>query len=126
MERTLDPVYLAVREELEPALERLGYRLDEESHQFGAFGSAQAEYDRRGSRLRLHWDGKDRWAWVTVAPQPANAFPEPDTYRDIDQPFADSESPSPHLNTVEQGRDRAAELIARLSTTLNSLYARAV
>ena len=121
MERTIDPVFLAIRDTFEPELDRLGFRIALESHQYDAFGSESLEYARRGARLRLQWDGKDRWAWVTVARQPSAAFPDPATYRDIDADFAAPNAVAPRLNTREAGVDRANEMLMRLSTALNEI-----
>ena len=79
-----DSVYQQARATLEPLLEARGFQLAAECYYPDAFGSAHAEYRRRGMRLRLIWDGKDRWLWMTHAPQVENAMPREDTYRDLE------------------------------------------
>jgi hypothetical protein len=118
MERTLDPVLLAIREVVESDLDRLGFHLASEKLLYDAFGSATFEYHRRGTRLRLNWDGKDRWAWLNLAPQPTSAYPHPDTYRDIDAAFVAPNTMSPGLATTDQGLTRARELVSRLAVAL--------
>jgi hypothetical protein len=119
MNRILNPVILGIRDVVETELERLGFRLSSEQFHYEAFGSAQFEYHRRGTRLRLVWDGKDQWAWISLAPQPTDAFPHPSTYRDIDAPFVKPNSMARFLTTTEQGRARADELIRHLETALS-------
>jgi hypothetical protein len=82
--RDLDPVYEQARSRLEDVLAHAGFALASESHMPAAFGSAEAEYRRRGLRLRLTWDGKDRWLWLKVAPAPGAAYPPPDAWRDLE------------------------------------------
>ena len=85
MDRTLDATYLRARDRLEAILDDQGFRLASEYHMPEAFGSAEAEYKRRGLRVRLTWDGKDRWLWFKVAPAPETAVhPHPSTWRDLE------------------------------------------
>ena len=121
MKRDLDPILRALLEGLEPGLAALGFRLDAEAYHHAAFGSANLEYSRRGARLQFTWDGKDRWAWMNLAPQPTSAFPRPDTYGNLD---AGHELPgefAPRLSTPEQAAHRARELIARLKDALAAI-----
>jgi hypothetical protein len=67
MERILDPVFLQARAALEESLGRVGFRLIREVLDHAAFGSAQAEYRSRAHWLRLTWDGKDRYIWLSGA-----------------------------------------------------------
>jgi hypothetical protein len=67
MERSVDPVYLESRTALEERLDRIGFRLTREVFDHAAFGSAQAEYRNRAHWLRLTWDGKDRYLWLSGA-----------------------------------------------------------
>jgi hypothetical protein len=118
MDRTLSPVVLVIRRLVEEDLERRGFHLASEQLHYDAFGSAQFEYCRRGARLRLIWDGKDHWAWISLAPQPTGAFPHPDAYHDIDGSTGKSTSVVPFLTTTEQGRVRAHELLRNLEGAL--------
>src|SRR5918998_3883710 len=86
----LDPVYRQARASLDPVLEARGFRLAAECHYPDAFGSAHAEYRARGIRLRLIWDGKDRWLWVTHAPQIDSAIPRDQSYKDLEASGAGS------------------------------------
>jgi hypothetical protein len=45
---------------LSPALGELGFELAVEHYDYLSFGSAYAEYRRRGLNLRLLWDGKEQ------------------------------------------------------------------
>jgi len=85
MDRTLDPVYELARTRLEAILDPQGFRLASEYHMPEAFGSAETEYRRRGLRVRLTWDGKDRWLWLQVAPTAEkNVHPLPGMWRDLE------------------------------------------
>jgi hypothetical protein len=95
-----DSVYQQARATLEPLLEARGFQLAAECHYPEAFGSAHAEYRRRGMRLRLIWDGKDRWLWMSHAPQANNAMPREDTYRDLE---ASDAGPAPSALMLRQG-----------------------
>ena len=44
---------------IEPVLEQFGFALAQERYDQGSFGSAMAVYERRGSELRLIWDGRE-------------------------------------------------------------------
>lgn len=59
--------YVMARLQLEPILQEFGFSLASEALQPESFGSSQADYTRRGERLRLMWDGKDRWLWIAVS-----------------------------------------------------------
>ncbi len=109
---------------LEPELTALGFRLDSEVYHHAAFGSADLEYYRRGTRVRLTWDGKDRWAWMNLAAQPTSAVPSPNTYRHLDAGHVDPSSLSPRLATTEHTTIRAHELIERLRVALASTPSR--
>lgn len=67
MDRKFDPVYRQARDAVEVLLDRAEYRLASEVHHPDAFGSAEAEYRARHERLRLTWDGKDRWLRLSIA-----------------------------------------------------------
>ena len=84
MDRSLDSVYEAARSQLEPLLASAGFRLACETHIPEAFGSAEAEYKRRDLRIRLTWDGKDRWLWCKVASVSGDAHPPPGSWRDLE------------------------------------------
>jgi hypothetical protein len=84
LNRELNPVYEQARNRIEAVLAQYGFVLAAESHVPAAFGSAEAEYRRRGLWLRLTWDGKDRWLWIKVAPVPGAAHPLPSAWRDLE------------------------------------------
>ena len=126
MDRTLSPVLRALLDTIEPELATLGFRLDDETYNHAAFGSASLEYSRRGSRLRFTWDGKDRWGWMNLAPQPTSAFPRPDTYVDLDQDYTKPGSYASQLSTADQGVARGRELLGRLKSALANIPNRAV
>ena len=86
MDRTLDPTYQRARDRLEAILDAQGFRLASENHLPEAFGSAEAEYKRRGLRVQLTWDGRDRWLWLKVAPvqESPNTRSHPSTWRDLE------------------------------------------
>jgi hypothetical protein len=79
-----DVVYQQARATLDPLLKARGFQLASECHYPEAFGSAYAEYRRPGMRLRLTWDRKDRWLWMTHASQVDKAIPPDDMYRDLE------------------------------------------
>src|SRR6187399_1621793 len=103
MDRTSDPVMLAIRHVVEAELSRLGFQIASEQFDYDAFRSASFEYWRPGARVRLTWDGKDRWAWVNVAPQLTKAFPPQDSYVDVDARFVAPNAMASYLTTVAQG-----------------------
>lgn len=121
MQRDLDPILRALLEILEPELLALGFGLEAEAYHHAAFGSANLEYARRGARLQLTWDGKDRWAWMNLAQQPTSAFPRPDTYGNLDAGHELPGAFAPRLSTVEQARRRGLELIDRLKGALANI-----
>jgi hypothetical protein len=84
MNRELDPVVSRARDVLEPILDRLGFALASECYSPDAFGSVNTEYRRRGHRLELVWDGKDRWLWFKVAPSGSNGVVSPESWRDLE------------------------------------------
>jgi hypothetical protein len=85
MERVLDPVFLQARAAVEAVLDAAHYHLAAESHAPDAFGSAEVEYRGRHERIRLIWDGKDRWLGLSVARPPAsNQHPRSGDWRPIE------------------------------------------
>jgi len=82
--RELPEPFAAARADLEPVLEAVGFRLAGESYHPEAFGSASADYRQRGRRLRLIWDGKDRWLWLEASPA-GNDHPTAADYRDVEK-----------------------------------------
>ena len=84
MNRDLDPVFLQARGALEPLLASKGFSVYGESHHPGSFGDAETEYQRRGLRIRLTWDGKDRWIWLQVAPKDGNRLAKPGEWKDLE------------------------------------------
>jgi hypothetical protein len=75
---------LQAREALEPLLESKGFSIYGESHYPGSFGSGETEYQRRGLRIRLVWDGRDRWLWIQVAPKDGNRLAGPGDWKDME------------------------------------------
>lgn len=120
MDRQLAPVFQSIRDAVETELAAHGFRLASETVHYEAFGSGSAEYTRRGMRVQLTYDGRDRWAWITYAAQPTGAFPHPTTYRDLDAGQPDAPTYAPILSTPEQAEARAAQLIARLRGMLGA------
>jgi hypothetical protein len=118
MERQISPVFQTIRDALETELMTHGFRLASETIHYDAFGSGSAEYSRRGMRVQLTYDGKDRWAWVTYAPQPTTAFSDPTTYRDLDAGQPGMPTYAPSLSSTSQAAQRAEQLIARLRIVL--------
>jgi hypothetical protein len=55
------------RERLVPVLEAYGFRLAEVERPAREGENAYAEYFRRGIRLRLVWEGRERALWVESA-----------------------------------------------------------
>ncbi len=118
MNRQLAPVFQSIRDALEAELLTHGFHLASETIHYDAFGSGSAEYARRGMRVELTYDGKDRWAWVTYAAQPTPAFLDPMTYRDLDAGQPGSPTYAPSLRSPRQAAERAAQLISRLRLVL--------
>ena len=118
MQRQLSPVFQTIRDALETELTTHGFRLASETIHYDAFGSGSAEYARRGMRVQLTYDGKDRWAWVSYAAQPTDAIPHPATYSDLDAGQPSTPLYAPSLSSPFQAAERAAQLIARLRAVL--------
>jgi hypothetical protein len=109
MDRNLDPVFLKVRTILEETLDGAGYRLAAESHFPSAFGSADVEYRGRHERIRLVWDGKDRWLGLSVARVSAsNQYPAAGDWRPLD--LESSSAPQQFLREGPTTDARIAEL----------------
>jgi hypothetical protein len=53
---------------LGPALAELGFELAVEHYDYLTFGSAYAEFRRKGLNLRLLWDGKERALRAETSP----------------------------------------------------------
>jgi hypothetical protein len=85
MDRALDPTCERARARLEAVLDEFDFQLAAEYHLREAFGSAEAEYKRRGLRVRLTWDGRDRSLWFEVAPASGpNVHPLPGAWQDLE------------------------------------------
>ena len=109
MNRDLDAVYLQARSAVEDILDHAGYRLAAESHYFDAFGSAHAEYRGRHERVRLVWDGKDRWLGLSVAKvASSNQHPRSEDFRPLDVKMPSA--PSQFLRLGSTTDARVAEL----------------
>ena len=114
-----DPVYQYARRVLEPFLAERGFTLAAECHYPEAFGSAHADYRRRGLRLQLIWDGKDRWLWMTYAVQRENIHPQLADFRDLEASQSESLGP---IHVIREGplmEQRVAHLRAKLVAFLD-------
>ena len=120
--RDLDPVFQAALDALEPILFASGLKLASEWHSPEAFGSAETEYARRGLRVRLTWDGKDRWLWVQYARPEGNAMARREAYRDLEAERNDLPTYSPRL-TGAIADERIRQLADRLTTFLDRGHA---
>ena len=109
MDRKLDDVYFAAREAIEAILEAAGFHLASECHYPDSFGSADAEYRGRHQRIRLVWDGKDRFLGLTVARViNSGQHPGPDQWRAIEAKGATP--PAQFLQAGSGAEKRIAEL----------------
>jgi hypothetical protein len=117
--RNLDPVFQVALEQLEPIFERFGFKLASECHHPESFGSAHAEYRRRGLRLRLVWDGKDRWLWVQYARSAGDSMPREQDYLGLET-AADAATNRTHTTPPEMAGARVRELATRLEAFLNA------
>jgi hypothetical protein len=119
MDRTLNPIYLEARAAFEAVLSRAGYSLIHEEHSPAAFGSAFAEYRHRLRRVRLLWDGKDRYLGLSTAETAApNQFPSPNAWRPLEP--QDPVAPVQALDAGPSATARIAALQATLATFLAS------
>jgi hypothetical protein len=118
MQRNLDPVFLQARSTVEELLDAAGYQLAAESHYPDAFGSAEAEYRGRHGRIRLVWDGKDRWLGLSVAHTAAsNQHPQPSEWRPLEPER--SSAPAQFLGPGALAKARIAELKEALGRHLD-------
>ena len=78
-----------MRRQLEPTLRSLGFQLAVERYDRAAFGSACAEYRRRGAELRLVWDGKEGALWAESRPGPAESWRDVETQTTGGRPALD-------------------------------------
>ena len=60
--------FLQAISELTPPLAQLGFELAVEHYDYLSFGSAYAEYRRRGLSLRLVWDAKEQALRAETSP----------------------------------------------------------
>jgi len=114
-----DLVYRKARETLEPVLRNHGFELAAECYYPEAFGSAHAEFKRTGLRVRLVWDGKDRWLWMSYAPQEGDAHPKPGTYRSIGSPAEEASTPALVLRDGPTAERRIRQLTDQLVAVLD-------
>ena len=115
--RNLDPVFRTALERLEPVLYKHGLSVAAECHYPEAFGSAYVEYTRRNLRLRLMWDGRDRWLWAQYVRPEGNAHAPSESYLALE-----TELPvegAQRLSEALAGR-RVEELAQRLDAFLGS------
>jgi hypothetical protein len=82
-DRELPRPFLLGREQLEPELVSAGFRLASDQFDPGAFGSALSEYRGPARRLRIVWDGKDRWLWIQVS-RPGKEHPAYNDWSDLE------------------------------------------
>jgi hypothetical protein len=77
-----------------------------------AFGSAQTEYRNRAHWLRLTWDGKDRYLWLSGAiSQDHHTHPSASAWRPID---AASEEAAPRLQVGPATDARIAQFLSQV------------
>jgi hypothetical protein len=114
-----DIVYRRAREILEPILAGRGLALAAECHYPESFGSAQADYKRKGLRVQLIWDGKDRWLWMTYAALEGNRYPRSDEYQSLEPLNDAAATPSTVLREGEAAERRIASLAERLTVFLD-------
>ena len=114
MNRNLDSVLVQARDGIERLLDKYGFRLVSETFHHEAFGSAQLEYRHRAHCLRLNWDGKDRYLWLTGAISP-DQHTEPGTgrWRALDSPSPPG-TPGITLRPGEVTDARIDELLAQI------------
>ena len=114
MDRTLSPVFEKARELIESVLARHGFRLQTELLYHSAMGSGQLEYRHRTHWLRLHWDGKDHWLWLTGAISPdQHAHPGQQRWKPLD-PVQDPPRFSQFLEPGPAADARIAELLDQI------------
>jgi len=109
-----DPFRLA-RSQLEPALASAGFRLATECYDPEAFGSVYTEYVGRGRRLRLIWDGKDRWLWIEAGPA-GEEHPSLADWHDLEREF---EIASDRITPVDA--QTAPARLANLKSALDAM-----
>ena len=109
MERALDPIFIQARTVIEDVLDSAGYHLAAETHYPDAFGSADTEYRGRHERIRLVWDGKDRWLGLSIAKTAAsNQHPLSSEWRPLEPERATA--PQQFLRSGVAADARIAEL----------------
>ena len=114
IDREIDPVLLQARDTIEPLIEKYGFRLTTESIYYSAFGSAQIEYRHRSHWLRLNWDGKDRYLWLSGAISPdQHSHPGSTRWGPLDVPT--------NPPRTSQPLSPGAELDARISEMLTQI-----
>ena len=112
-----DAVYRRAREVLEPILWNDGFRLAAECHYPESFGSAHADYKRRGLRLQLNWDGKDRHLWIIYARSEGNTHR--DEYRGLETEPEPVGTPAIFLREGPTAERRIAALAEKLVAFLD-------
>ena len=119
MDRELDSVYVQARTALEVVLENAGYQLASECHHPDAFGSATTEYRGPHERLRLTWDGKDRWLGLGVAAARGTSHhPNPSEWRALEP--KDNTAPNQFLRPGAATEQRVAQLADALRQHLRA------
>ena len=115
--RNLDPVFRTALERLEPVLYKHGLSVAAEWHCPEAFGSAYVDYKRQNLRLRLMWDGKDRWLWAQYVRPEGNAHVPSEGYLALETELPAGSAQ--RLSEALAGR-RVDELAQRLHAFLGS------
>ena len=119
MERSLNDIYLAARAAIEAVLDPAGFRLAGECHYPDSFGSAHADYRGRHQRVRLVWDGKDRFLGLSVARVTnSGQHPAPDHWHSLEP--ADAAAPVQSLQPGLGAEGRIAELRDALRSHLEA------
>lgn len=70
----MPPFHQRAFAELRPTLEGLGFSLAVEHFDHHAFGSVYVEYRRRGTWIRIIWDGKESVLLAHVSPAQENVW----------------------------------------------------
>jgi hypothetical protein len=119
MEREINDIYLAGRVAIEAVLDSAGFRLASECHYPDSFGSAHAEYRGHHQRVRLVWDGKDRFLGLSVARVTnGSQHPAPDHWQSLEP--VDAAAPVQFLNPGPGAQKRIAELSEALRSHLEA------
>ena len=91
------------------------FRLAIEHYDAEVLDSVYTEYVGRGRRLRLIWDGRDRWLWIEAGSQ-GNEHPAPADCHDLERDVG--EAPG-RISPVDS--QNTAERLANLKVAVNAM-----